>query len=283
MATFPQDPTGAGLVPGAGPGPSTTLSLGGLAATSDQGRTWTGIRPLNRTWAGGDFQIHADRQTGRVFWEVFHAGSPLNSSGPSPAEYGFSAYLLWTDDGGRTWDYALPPLGHTLPENPRFATNRPPPGFPRPDGYPNIVYWCANVGAIFVPAARDCAKSLDGGITWARTGVMLTRGVPRHPECGTSPEDFGPLDGAYPQPGPNGSLYSLVWCGGDSYLTKSTDEAATWPIIQKLPTIGPPTGFPVGGGYELRTDPKGNLYLAAEIDGKLTLRVSRNEGRTWSN
>jgi hypothetical protein len=282
MATFPQDPTGAGLVPGAGPGPSTLLSLGGVAVTSNGGETWAGIRPLNRTWGGQDFQIHADPDTGRVFWETFHPGSPLQS-GLAATEYGFGAYLLWTDDGGKTWDYALPPIGHTLPENPRFATNEAPPGYPKPQGYPNVVYWCANVGSIFVPVARDCAKSLDGGVTWERTGTMLSRGIPQHAECGSSGEEFGPTDGAYPQPGLHGALYALAWCGGETYLTKSTDEAATWPVIAKLPSIGGPQGFPVGGGYELRTDRRGNLYLAAEIDGKLMMRVSRNEGRTWSN
>src|SRR6476469_5622011 len=177
----------------------------------------------------------------------------------------------------------------TLPENPRFTSGRAPAGQDKPAGYPTVTYFCANTNVGFVSpviAGRVCFRSLDGGATWDRRALLFTGTAPQHAECNGQPEVYSAIDGYYPQAAPDGSLYVMVACGGTTYLARSTDEAATFPLVPgqngavTLPVTTPGPGS-VGGSPELRITDDGTFVLAYAQGNKLMLRVSSNRGVTW--
>ena len=121
---------------------------------------------------------------------------------------------------------------------------------------------------------------------------MLRGAPPVHPECGNAGEDYSAIDGSYPQPAADGSLYMMVACGGSTYLARSTDEAATFPVLHRsngasvtlpLPATGPGLNL---GLSDLRIGAGNVFYLVdqetLESRTTLMLRVSRDLGRTWS-
>lgn len=244
----------------------------GIARTTNDGESWSAILPPGPFATPGvqytaqDHQLFVDKSTGRLFWQ-----NPTNFEDPQ------GSALVFSDDDGATWVYSATCCGPT--ENPRLTFAPPTFGQVLPVGYPNVVYFCSDLGPIFVPTARHCQKSLDGGNTWElHTSMLFSSPVPQHPECGSSGEKFGPGDGNYPQAASDGSLYVMVQCGGQSYLARSTDEATTWPIVRT--TTGDPLTIPTGN--ELRIDRSDNFYLVASSNPtELTLRVSRDMGVTW--
>jgi hypothetical protein len=284
-ATLTPGLAGTGFVPGApGPRPSTSVQPGGLALTSDQGAHWRFVKPAGATWVPQDDQVYVDRRTGRIF---YYALSPTPVPQPSgvptedqvPAGH---AHLMVSGDDGRTWTYsALTPYIES--ENPRFATAPPPAGGARPSGYPDVAYWCGNDMLFYweapvIPGYRACYRSLDGGATWSQTSILFSQPVPIHKECGTNPEVFNAGDGNYPEPAPDGSLYVTVACGSTTFLARSSDEGATWPILHNAK--GAPLTIPATD--ELRVDERGNLY-SVHLDGShLDLRISRDRGLSWT-
>jgi hypothetical protein len=262
---------GSGFVPGApGPRPQTQITPSGFAITSNGGRSFRYVEPAGVQWVASDGAIHVDSATGRLY---YYALSPVTvpSSGipvtdQAPAGY---AHLLTSDDGGRTWFNTQAP-GYVESENPRFTSGPTPRGGDAPVPGERVAYWCGNT-VMFAYGNRDCWRTLDGGHTWAFRSTLLRRGVPVHAECGSSAEDFDSGDGDYPQAGPDGALWTLVSCGGTTYLARSTDEALTFPIQRKLPTM-----------QELRVDSHGTLYGVTATGTKLLLRTSHDAGRSWS-
>jgi hypothetical protein len=197
------------------------------------------------------------------------------------------AHINWSADGGATWHHtAITTL--FLPENPRFTAGVAPTGQPKPHGYPNVVYFCANTNVGFTSpaiAGRVCFRSFDGGSTWKRGALLFTGTVPQHPECGSSGETYTAIDGNYPQAARGGALFVMVSCGGKSYLARSVDEAASFPIIHvagKPLTLPVPPGGGIGGGADFRVGPDDTMYLMYQTGSALLLRVSRNFGLTWS-
>jgi hypothetical protein len=300
---------------GTGEGPPIAASMqanaspAGMAVTGDNGVRWSLVRPDGLTWNPTDHAEYVDPVTGRLFFEDY---------GPVPLAPGFGllqegpAYVTWSEDLSR-WHppVTLPAL---LPDNPRFSSAVAPVGQSRPVGYPDVVYLCLNTNVGFLsPAilARRCFRSLDGGSTWAPASELLSGIVPVHPECGISGEQFTAVDGSYPQPAPDGSLYVLVSCGGSTYLARSTDEAASFPIIHtargpvRVPASPDPitaevAAFPaLAGGPELLIDRAGTMYVvypritemqlslnpianAGVVTGLLMI-VSADRGLTWSS
>jgi len=284
-ATLTPGLAGTGFVPGA-PGPrlSTSLQPGGLATSSDQGATWRFVKPAGLTWVAQDDQLYVDRSTGRIFYYAL-SPNPVPQSGDAPGQDQLPAghaHLMASGDDGRTWTYAaLTPFVES--ENPRFATAPPPPNGARPSGYPDVAYWCGNDMLFYwvapdVPAYRACYRSLDGGRSWTKASTLFSRPLPAHSECGTTEETFNADDGNYPERGPAGSLYVTVACGSNTFLARSTDEGASWPILRNrrgAPLTIPPTD-------ELRVDNSGNLYSVHEQGAQLLLRVSGDGGLDWS-
>src|SRR5207245_2547688 len=108
-----------------------------------------------------------------------------------------------------------------------------------------------------------------------------------HPECNGQGEVYSAIDGYYPQAAPDGSLYVMVACAGQTYLARSTDEAATFPIVRgqsapvTLPVPSPQLGG-IGGSPELRITRDGTFVLAYEQGSRLMLRLSHTRGVTWT-
>jgi len=269
---------GTGFVPGApGPTPQTQLSPGGLAVSSNDGARWRFVAPGEATWTPQDDQIYVDRRTGRIFWYAMQP-NPIPTTGGVPVQddlpLGYSNLLTSANDG-RTWRHVALP-GYLASENPRFMTAVAPKGQTAPKGYPDVAYWCGN-NALFVYVGRECWRSLDGGLSWSFASVLFTRGPSQRPECGGNEEQFNDGDGNYPEAAPDGSLYVMVVCGGNTFLARSTDEAATWPIVR---VHGTPLTIPAAD--ELRVDASGNFYAVHKDGDRLLLSVSRDRGLTWS-
>ena len=274
---------GTGFLPGApGPAPSTQFSPGGLAISSDSGATWSFDEPAGATWVPQDDALYVDRTTRRLFFYAL-AANPVPAAGQVPLQDQVpagEAHLMTSPDGGRTWNETGLP-GFVESENPRF-TSAPPPAnaTPTSGGYADVTYWCGNDAVNLgqpLPGYRACYRSFDGGASWNFASILASGPVPQHPQCGTNAETFADIDPNYPEGAPDGSLYAEVTCGGVTYLARSTDEAATWPLVS---SAGKPVTLPADG--ELRVDRLGNLYLTY-LTGQstLNLRVSRDGGLTW--
>ena len=262
---------GSGFVPGApGPRPEQQISPAGFAITHDGGRSFRYVEPAGVQWVASDGAIHIDSVTGRLYYyalsPVVVPASGIPVTDQAPAGY---AHLVTSDDGGRTWFNTQAP-GYVESENPRFTSGPTPRGGDQPVPGERVAYWCGNT-AMFAYGNRDCWRTLDGGHTWSFRSTMLRVGVPVHPQCGSSGEDFDAGDGYYPQTGPDGVLWTLVSCGGATYLARSGDEALTFPIVRKVPAID-----------ELRVDSRGTFYGVTKTGTKLLLITSRDSGRTWS-
>jgi len=261
---------GSGFVPGA-PGPrlEQQISPAGFAVSRDGGRSFGYVEPADTQWVASDGAIHFDSATGRLYYyalspvTVPSSGIPVTSQ--APAGY---AHLLTSDDGGRTWFNTQAP-GYVESENPRFTSGPTPRGGDRPVPGERVAYWCGNT-LMFAYGERDCWRTLDGGHSWSYRSTLFRRGAPVHAECSTE-ESFDAGDGYYPQAGPDGSLWTIVSCGGKTFLARSTDEALTFPVVRPIPAID-----------ELRVDSKGVFYAVTKSSTKLLLTTSRDAGRTWS-
>jgi hypothetical protein len=263
---------GTGFVAGVpGPKPQTQLTPAGFAISRNGGRGFQRVLPSGIEWVASDGAIYIDSVTGRLYYYALSPSSVPQAGGVPvndqvPAGY---AHLVTSGDGGRTWSHTQAP-GYVESENPRFTSGPTPRGGDQPVAGERVAYWCGNT-ALFVYGQRDCFRTLDGGQTWQFRSTFLRRGVPVHSQCGSSEEAFNAGDGDYPQAGPDGSLWSLVHCGSATFLARSTDEAATFPVVRPAPAF-----------EELRVDSHGTMYGVAHQGAKLLLRVSRDSGRSWS-
>ena len=285
-AVLPSGTLGIGSLPGDENGDTqSNASPGALAVTSDRGAHWHVVKPSGVTWNPTDHSDYVDPATGRMFFEDYGPIPLAPSMGPQQEG---PAHVNWTDDM-RHWHHTVI-SGLTLPENPRFTSGTAPKGQDRPHGYPDVLYFCANTNVGFVSpviAGRLCFRSLDGGSTWQRRSLLLSGGVPQHPECNGQGEVYSAIDGYYPAAAPNGRLYVMVACGGHTYLARSTDEAATFPVVhgQSGPvTLPVPTPGPgdVGGSPELRITDDGTFILAYQRGARLLVRLSTTRGVTWT-
>jgi hypothetical protein len=288
---------GTPLVPGA-PGPRmwSPASPGGLAVSADRGATWRFVAPAGATYSPTDNAMYADPATGRLFLAMLAPDSPTGGQVP-PQDQPILTHeiTLTSDDDGRTWGNSSLP-GFVASENPRFTSAPPPAGGVRPaGGYPDLTYWCGNreVGlAEPLILERECYRSIDAGTTWEMRSIVLSNPVPRHPECGASREDLSPLDGDYAEGAPDGSLYLIVGCtpetapfGHDAvdYLARSTDEAASFPVLHGRD--GKPLTLPVPAGLdypELRVagDTLVLVYSVTSGDRRVLMRTAAIPGFT---
>jgi hypothetical protein len=285
-AVLPSGVFGTGLAPvDENSRSQSNASPAALAVSSDRGAHWSVVKPSGATWNPTDHSDYVDPASGRLFFEDY-GPIPL-APGLGPQQEG-PAHVNWTDDL-RHWHHTVI-SGLTLPENPRFTSGRAPAGGDRPAGYPSVLYFCANTNVGFISpviAGRVCFRSLDGGDTWERRALLFTGSAPQHPECGGNGEVYSAIDGYYPQAAPDGSLYVMVACGATTYLARSSDEAATFPVVpgQRGPvTLPVPTPGPgsVGGTPELRITDDGTFVLAYQEGSHLLLRVSTTHGLSWS-
>lgn len=240
--------------------------------TSDQGRSWSDVSPgvadtvrVHRT--SMDPMLHVDRRTGRVFMTDI---SSLECS-----------FVSSSDTGGAAWTSSKV-CGATDHQN---LFTGPPVSSPTAV-YPNVAYYCAiDGGALFAYGTMTtCLKSLDGGLTWVRTGAPAftddprmtggNLGLPGH--CGGA-TGHGVVDD-------EGTIYlPRGWCR-QPYLAISRDEGLTWQRVQ-VAANGVP--FEQGGLEEheagVAVDAAGNLYYVWTATDRLPyLAVSKDGGTSWS-
>ena len=263
----------------------SNASPGALVVTRDNGAHWNLVKPSGITWNPTDHSEYVDPASGRMFFEDYGPIPLAPQMGPQQEG---PAFINYSDDM-QHWHHTV--INHlTLPENPRFTSGAAPKGQPKPQGYPDVTYFCANTNVGFVSpviAGRLCYHSLDGGVSWSLPTVLFTGAAPQHAECGGNGENYSAIDGNYPEAAPNGDLYVMVSCGSATYLARSDDEATAFPIVHEqgkaitLPVPPTSTGS-VGGTPELRIGEDGTFMLVYQVGQKLLMRLSATQGVTWS-
>jgi hypothetical protein len=270
---------GAGLP---GPQPSTQLSPGGLSLSANGGGSWSFDAPGGATWVPQDDAVYVDRTTGRIFFYAL-SPDPVPDTGSVPLQDqspAGQAHLLTSGDDGKTWtETALE--GYIESENPRFTAAPAPAGGEHPANYPNVVYWCGNnivKAGLPVPSYRACYRSLDAGTTWQFASILSSYPVPQQSACGTNGETLQDGDPNYPEGAPDGSLYVEDNCGSSTFLARSRDEGATWPLVTNQ---GTPVALPADG--ELRVGTNGELFLVYQAaSGAVVAQTSNDGGRSWT-
>lgn len=265
-----------------GPQPSTQVSPGGLSLSGDGGKSWFFDAPGGATWVPQDDALYVDRTTGRIFFYAL-SPDPVPDTGSIPVQDqspAGQAHLLTSTNDGRSWtETALE--GFMESENPRFTTAPAPTGGQQPANASNVAYWCGNntvKAGLPVPSYRACYRSLDGGLTWQFASVLSSYPVPQQSACGTNGETLQDGDPNYPEGAPDGSLYVEDNCGSTTFLARSRDEGATWPLVTKN---GTPITLPADG--ELRVGSQGELFLVYQsASGALVVQRSTDEGLTWT-
>jgi hypothetical protein len=264
---------------------------GGLALghAADRGAAWELLLPEGHTFQTNDNSIYIDRVTGRLFLSI-PTGYPTRTTDPlqlgqllAPGE---AEILTSTPASGYTDWTVVTMHGLVGIENPRFTSAPAPRGLRPPSAGERVTYWCTNTnpaGASPPILGRLCYRSLDGGASWQQGALLFTVGVPQHPECGANGEKFAAIDGNYPYAGPDGRLWTMVQCGDTTFLARSDDEAATFPVLHRAD--GTPLTIPftsTSGPREMRIDDAGNLYATERVGSSLLLRISRDGGLTWA-
>lgn len=251
----------------------TTNQIPKVLRSDDDGATWENVSPrlgpLYRHPTSNDPLIHVDEETGRVFTVDYQLHTALCSE------------LSFTDDGGKNWT-TTQVCGHTDHQN---LFTGPPVSSPTV-GYPNVVYFCAINGGAMTSfgALTTCAKSLDGGITFAYTGTP-----PYHDDPRQSDGHFG-IPGkcggetSHGVAGPDGTIYIPRGYCGQPYLAISRDEGLTWTRVQVADNGMPRTrGDQLEHESGVAVDDEGNLYYVWGAEDRLPyLAISRDGGETWS-
>jgi hypothetical protein len=249
-----------------------------VVRSTDRGKTWQATA-LDGHVATLDPYLYVDPATSRVYKSDLAGTCQL---------------LSWTDDG-TTWSHA--PAACNQSDHQTIAAG-PPVGGLTTIGYPNVVYDCSQtLGYNGYSFATGCARSLDGGLTWAPTGTYAfsdpspygagegsgDAGVPGH--CNG---DNGPIFVA-----PYGRLFvPRGWCG-QPWLAYSDDGGTTWTRVQ-VAKNGMNTS--VSGGFGLVAPGSGQsdheaavvadktghvYYLWIGKDRLPYLAVSRDRGTTF--
>jgi hypothetical protein len=283
-AVLPQGTLGIAQLPGEALTAQSNASPAALAVSRDGGVHWRLVRPSGTTWNPTDHGDYVDPVTGRWFFESY---GPIPLFPPFGPDQEGPSHLNVSADAGRTWTHSV--IRDTqITENAQFTAAPPPPGGDRPQGYPRVTYYCANVSIGFTSpliAQRSCYRSLDGR-TFAERSVILRSSAPVHPECLPYGESLSAMDGHYPQPGPRGQLYLMIACGPKTFLARSTDEALTFPVLtngeapREVPV--PAAGNPDFNSSALQVLADGTLVVVYQERGRLKLRVSGDEGRRWT-
>lgn len=237
--------------------------------STNGGRTWREVSPRlgpeRRHLTTLDPFLYVDELTDRIFTMDHLGGCPVVS---------FSA------DAGASWTTSAS-CGLTDHQN-VFAG---PPVTSPTVGYPNIVYQCAIDGGALndTSTVTSCMKSLDGGVTWVRTGTPAytddareasgQTGVRGH--CGGA-TGHGVTDRA-------GVIYlPRGWCG-QPYLAISRDEGATWTRVRVSNLGMPRSGSVQEHEASVAVDRAGTIYYFWMDAVRMPyLTLSRDGGTRWS-
>ena len=248
-----------------------------LVVSRDGGRSWDDVTPQTHPHTQ-DPLVYVDPATGRAF----------------TADLTYPCITVsHTDDVGQSWttSQACGLFDHqNISAGPSVSSST--------NGYPNILYLCATDGGNGTPLSTvtSCLKSLDGGITWVRTGTPAYTDDPRAGEGHLSiPGHCGGASG-HSFVDTKGVLYlPRGWCG-QPYLAISKDEGATWERIQVADngmSRGGTTNVCAGVCHNasnyaheaaVGVDAKGNIYYFWMGRNRLPyLALSRDGGKSFSN
>jgi hypothetical protein len=263
-----------------------TLFFVGLSGQSslvlrskDNGAHWDGVDPLIPG-------THADELTFDPFLYVDKLTDRLwNADLTLPNCAGIS----WSDDRGDTFSAGTPNCHHTDHQN--LFAGPPPPGGTAPTGYPNVVYYCSNDGGATLEAlATGCSKSLDGGLTWLRSGAPAFTNDPSRSGGSFGIPGFCSGATGHGKAAKSGTIYlPRGWCD-QPYLGISKDEGLTWTRVQvsdkgmmtgiEDEVIGTDAGLAVEDHEaSVAIDPAGNVfYMWIARDRLPYVAVSRDGG-----
>ena len=233
----------------------------GVARSRDGGRTWEEASPLQHE-ISLDPYVWVDTATGRVF------ANDIEASVTCPP-------FSYSDDAGATWTTST--VCGQFDHQTVFG-GPPPAGAAAPQGYPNVVYYCAISGGALADSSTisGCSRSLDGGLTFTPT-----ESLPYPPRPAPEGYDYNPwCDGAlgHGVVDDKGTIYlARGWCS-EPYIAISHDEGATWEQI-RLPgeNLSP-------GAHEanVAVDRDGTVFVTWMSEKRRVLLVhSRDGGQTW--
>jgi hypothetical protein len=249
--------------------PSNGLSNAQIRRSTDDGRTWKTLpRGLSDGgWPTEDPLIYVDPATDRLF--DFELTLPCSA-------------VFVSDDRGGTFSMHLA-CNHA--DHQTLFAGPPPAGGAKPNGYRNVVYYCAIDGGASVAAGiTACSRSLDGGTTWQRTlrPAYVSDGSRGGGSLGIPGFCYGAT--GHGRVGPDGTVYLPRGFCDQPFLAISHDEGDTWEHVQ-VSDLGMQTGSSAGVGLEehearVAIDPAGNVYYFWIAVNRLPyLAISRDGGR----
>jgi hypothetical protein len=188
--------------------------------------------------------------------------------------------MSFSDDQGKSW--LTNPLSCSQPVNDHQTLFAGPPVMSPTVGYPNVLYYCWNdVGS------SSCAKSLNGGLTFQRTGEAAFSG---YDTSGSQDPGFYNVNGfcgglhGHGAVGPDGTVYLPREYCGKVMIAVSHDEGLTWDQI-KVTDMRSPSQPTEGAPHpSVAVDSKGNVYMMwiGQHDRMPYLATSTDEGKHWS-
>jgi hypothetical protein len=265
---------------------SPANSENSLARSLDGGSTWTLDYPpkeqYTSLWNTVDPAVVVDRRTGRLLWvhTTFTTDvrpplevpmTPLGWLAPTAIAdaHGFQVYSSAND--GASWKTADYQHEFTADWEKLFV-GPPAAGAPRPTGYPDVVYVCANAPLEVSGPGRACYRSLDGGVTFSFASYVFPSASAPAAICPALAANTGVVAA-------DGTTYQPQSCSNGSYVAVSRDEGASY---RWLPIAGAPAANSLGSIVALAIDNAGNLYALWQANGQLELAISRDGARSWS-
>jgi hypothetical protein len=229
-----------------------------IIRSDDGGRNWTDVSPIvagHKTHpATFDPMLWLDVDTNRVF-DIDQIGLNCN-------------YISSTDDDGATWTPPTPVCPLPVSDHQTLVTAHPTT-IPATPVYPKIVYMCSNE-----LVQTDCARSLDGGLTFQLATSPFTFANP------TVTGDGGTLScGAlvgHLKADPDGTIYLPNACNHPA-IAITHDSMTTWKLVavSQDDTNGLDPTIAVGQN--------GTVYFTYETAaGLLKMAASKDQGATWS-
>ena len=212
---------------------------------------WKQVDGLTTSRQSNDPILWTDPATSRTFVAQLQVAA---AAGGSIIEY--------TDDGGATWQEAMPGQVNPSWDHQTIGGGPYPAALnAAPHVYPNALYYCAQLGSPF----SQCTRSDNGGVTW---GAPL-------------PMNILNCDGLHGHiaVGPDGTVYvPHKSCNGTQGIVYSTDAGTTWGFRPVPGTKG--TG-PYGSDPKIAFDDGGRMYFSTESDGHPVTTTSTDGGKTW--
>lgn len=235
----------------------------GIARSRDGGKTWDRVNPEGHK-ASLDPFVWVDPKTGRIF------------SSDIDAAPGLCVPISHSDDQGDTWTTTR---GCGVTDHQNMFGGPAPEGTPQPEGYENVFYYCAISGGTLSDTSTitECLKSLDGGLTFTKTGIQPAYGLREGP----GGEGFCNGAAGHGTVGPDGTIYlPRGWCD-NPYIAISRDQGATWKQVEVSKDLPLPSFSHEAG---VAVDRDGNVYYTwvAAKDDRARLSISRDGGETWS-